>query len=70
MMEEAGKEKEEFTIVVNGQRKSVNQDDLTFSDVLALAFDPVPSGPNVMITMTYRDALGDKKGSLIDGQET
>jgi hypothetical protein len=68
MTEESGKEKEDLTIVVNGQKKNVRQDELSFSDVVALAFNPVPSGPNVMITVTYRDALGDKKGSLTDGQ--
>lgn len=68
MAEESGKEKDEFIVVVNGQEKTVHQHELTFSEVVALAFNPVPSGPNVMITLTYRDASGDKKGSLTDGQ--
>ena len=69
MVEETvNKEKEEFTIVVDGQKKTVQQDELTFTEVVGLAFNPVPSGPDVMITMTYRDAAGEKKGSLTEGQ--
>lgn len=57
------------TIVVNGQQKSVEADELTFDQVVALAFDPVPTGPNVMFTITYRRGHGDKpEGTLTEGQ--
>ncbi len=44
----------EFTIIVNGRQKEVTPKELTFDEVVALAFNPVPSGPNVVITVTYR----------------
>eukprot|EP00913_Durusdinium_trenchii_P006121 g5733.t1 len=34
-----------ITIIVNGRRKSVDSRELTFDELLALAFDPVPDGP-------------------------
>ncbi len=56
------------TIVVNGRERSVEAQDLTFADVAALAFDPVPAGPNILITITYRRGHGNKpEGSMVDG---
>ena len=57
------------TIVVNGTEKTVYQDELSFDDLVKLAFDPVPTGPNVGFTITYRRGHGDKpEGSLEPGQ--
>lgn len=62
-------EKKEVTIVVNGQQKQVEKTELTFADVVGLAFNPVPSGPNVMITVTYRNGHGEKpEGTLTEGE--
>lgn len=44
----------EFTIIVNARERKVSSKDLTFDEVVALAFNPVPSGPNIVITVTYR----------------
>ena len=56
------------TVVVNGRERIVEAHDLTFADVAALAFDPVPSGPNILITVTYRRGHGNKpEGSMVDG---
>ncbi|MGH9616993.1 MAG: multiubiquitin domain-containing protein [Acidobacteriaceae bacterium] len=44
----------EFTIIVNARKKEVASKELTFDEVVALAFNPVPSGPNIVITVTYR----------------
>ena len=58
-----------YTIVVNGQQKTVETDELTVDQVVALAFNPVPSGPNVMFTVTYRRGHGDKpEGTLTEGE--
>lgn len=58
-----------YTIVVNGQQKTVDKDELSFDQVVALAFDPVPTGPNVMLTITYRRGHGDKpEGTLTEGE--
>lgn len=58
-----------YTIVVNGQQKTVEAGELSFDQVVALAFDPVPTGPNVMFTITYRRGHGDKpEGTLTEGE--
>jgi hypothetical protein len=56
----------EFTIIVNGREKKVGQDKLTFEQLVALAFENPPSGPNVVITVTYKSK--GKEGSLLPGQ--
>lgn len=57
------------TIVVNGRRKTVTAKRLTFEDIVALAYDDPPTGPNVVITVTYR--RGDRhrpEGTLLPGE--
>jgi len=44
----------EFTIIVNSRKKQTPGPKITFDQVVALAFNPVPSGPNIVITVTYR----------------
>ena len=44
----------EITIIVNARKKQVPGPKITFDQVVALAFNPVPSGPNIVITVTYR----------------
>ena len=56
-------------IIVNTREKTVDADELTFDHVVRLAFDPVPSGPNIMITVSYRHAAGEKHdGTLTQGE--
>lgn len=58
----------DVTIIVNGRAKSVSEKEISFTEVVALAFDNVPSGPNIEFTVTYRRGHGDKpEGSLVDG---
>jgi hypothetical protein len=57
------------TIVVNGQEKSVETKEISFGEVVALAFNPVPQGPNVRITVSYRRGPEEKpQGTLTTGQ--
>ena len=43
------------TIIVNGREKPVEKNaELTVAQVIALAFDNPPTGPNVQFTITYR----------------
>ncbi len=51
-------EKEKVQIIVNGRKKVVNSDEISFDVVVLLAYDPVPSGPYIEITVTYRDGAG------------
>ncbi len=43
-----------YTIIVNGRKKEVSTKTLSFDQVVALAFNPVPVGPNVQFSVTYR----------------
>ena len=57
------------TIIVNGRRKTVESDRLSFDELLALAFDPVPDGPNWCFTATYRNGpRPNPDGTLTEGQ--
>lgn len=59
----------ETSIVINGRPTTVTEKELSYSQIVALAFDPPPSGDNVVITITYRRGQGDKpEGTLIEGQ--
>jgi Multiubiquitin len=59
----------EYRIIVNAREKIVASDDLTFDQVVALAFDPVPSGPYIEITVVYRKGPNHKRqGALTQGE--
>lgn len=63
-------ESKDVTIIVNGREKTVpKNDDLTFSELVALAFDNPPSGENIAFTITYRKGHGNKpEGTLAEGE--
>lgn len=59
----------EYTIIVNGRQKVVEAKELSFSEIVALAFDSPPTGPNIIYTITYRRGHGNKpEGTLGEGQ--
>ena len=59
-----------FRIIVNGREKIVDHMVLTFDEVVRLAFDPVPTGPNIMFTITYSRAVKPQhEGILSEGGE-
>jgi len=54
---------------VNGRQRTVTSNALSFVEVVALAFDPVPPGENVIFDVTYRRAAPPKtEGSLSPGE--
>jgi hypothetical protein len=58
-----------FTIIVNAEEKEVVKNRLTFDDVVKLAFETPPTGPNILITVDY--GMGPREnpqGSLRQGQ--
>lgn len=58
-----------YKIIVNGRQKEVSTKTLTFNQVVALAFNPVPSGPNVQFTVTYRKGpRKNREGSMTEGE--
>lgn len=59
----------EIMIVVNGREKTVEKGELTFDQLVALAFDDPPTGEFICFTITYRRGLGNKpEGTLIEGE--
>jgi len=59
----------EVTIVVNGREKTVEKGDLTFDQLVALAFDDPPTGEFICFTITYRRGQGNKpEGTLAEGE--
>ena len=66
---DAPSEHKDFTIIVNGRQKTVSARELSFAEVIALAFDPPPTGQNTIFTITYRRGQGNKpEGSLVEGE--
>jgi hypothetical protein len=66
---QGGNNKHQFKIIVNGREKEVHDANLTFNQVIALAFDTPPSGENVIFTITYRKGKPPTvEGTLIEGQ--
>ena len=59
-----------ITIIVNGRPKVIqNKKELTFDEIVALAFDNPPTGQNVVLTITYRRGPADKpEGTVIAGE--
>jgi len=58
----------EYTIIVNTREKVVTEKELSFSDIVALAYETPPTGPNIVFTVTYRRGHGNQQGSLVEGQ--
>ena len=62
------KEKE-ITIIVNGRERTVTGKEVTFDQLVALAFDSPPTGENIQFTITYRRGPGNKpEGSVVEGE--
>ena len=59
----------EITIIVNGREKVVDKKELSFSEIIALAFENPPTGPNFVFTVTFRRGHGHKpEGTLLPGE--
>jgi hypothetical protein len=63
-----GKEPKTVTIVVNGRAKVVPKDELTYEDLVRLAFENPPTGADVQFTVQYTRGQGSKPaGVLVEG---
>lgn len=59
----------DITIVVNGTQKIVQKGDLTFDEIVKLAFETPPYAENTLFSVTYRKGHGDKpEGMLAPGE--
>jgi len=66
---EAHDHDKQFTIIVNGREKVVTSRELSFAEVIALAFENPATGPNIFYTVTFRRGEGNKpEGSLTEGE--
>jgi hypothetical protein len=58
----------DITIIVNGEKKVVMTKELSFDQVVDLAFNPRPQGPSIAFTITYRNGPKENpEGSLVQG---
>lgn len=71
-VEEHGKghEPQTVTIIINGRKKPwPKNDDISFEEVVALAFPNPPSGDGIQFTVQYTRGHGNKPaGTLVEGQ--
>jgi hypothetical protein len=59
----------ELMIVVNGREIKVVQRELTFTELVGLAFNGTPTTDNTIYTITYRRGEGNKpEGTLVEGE--
>lgn len=59
------------TIVVNTKEHEVSSKEISYEEVVELAYGPDDEGPNVIYTVTYRRGTGNKpEGSLAPGEST
>jgi len=59
----------EFNIVVNGKAKKVEEQVLTFLEVVKLAFPTPPAEGDIIYTIVFRNAEQDPRdGTLVAGQ--
>lgn len=54
-------------IIVNGEPKTVPSVEVSYEEVVALAY-PTPPSPETIFQVTFRNAEEPKRGSLVAGQ--
>jgi len=58
----------QYVIVLNLKKKTVTMNRLTFDQLVDLAFNPRPTGPNIMFTITYGNGpKANPEGELLPG---
>ena len=67
-LETAGGHTRDHPVTVNGHTNTVAAEEISFEELLALAFTPVPAGLSWVFTVTYRGGpAGPPEGSLAPG---
>jgi hypothetical protein len=56
------------TIYVNTSPHAVEKDEISFDEVVTLAYPTPPPGGNISFTVLYQRAHGNKDGTLVTGQ--
>ena len=62
MGNEVDEHDKDTTIIVNGREKKVEAEELTYDQLIKLAFDDPPTGEFICFTITYRNAGGRQAG--------
>ena len=65
---EQGRGPKSVTIYVNTAAHVVDKGDISFDEVVKLAYPVPPPGPNVGFTVLYQRGHGSKDGTLVAGQ--
>ena len=58
----------EITIIVDGQKKTVPTDIVSYKEVVELAYPGQSGDPQYTFTVTFRNAADEKQGTLVPGQ--
>jgi hypothetical protein len=59
----------EYKVIVNARPKEVARRELSFDEVVHLAFENPPNGPNIKFTITYRNGpRRNPEGTLTEGK--
>jgi len=63
------KQPRKYTVIVNGQKKTVTTKKVLFTEIVELAFPTTPDGVNILYTVSYEDGPRiNPQGSLKEGQ--
>lgn len=57
-----------FTIVVNGREKEITEKELSYWDVIRLAFPDAEPHPQIFFTVTFRRGRSGQKGQLAEDE--
>lgn len=67
---EVEKHDKSTTIIVNGRERQVYAEEISFDDLVDLAFDDPQRGPQIIFTITFRNAGGRfQEGELVEGEK-
>ena len=64
---EAPGQDKEFTIIVNGREKKFTGKEISFKQVIELAFGTYEDNPNIVYTVTYSKGEDKKEGTMTAG---
>ncbi|OFZ02014.1 MAG: hypothetical protein A3K10_10605 [Bacteroidetes bacterium RIFCSPLOWO2_12_FULL_31_6] len=59
------KQKKEVTIVINGEPHQVEKDEITYNEVVTLAFPDFPQHPERTYSVTYERGHGNKPTGIL-----
>lgn len=67
---EAPGQNKEFTIIVNAREKTFTGREISFNEVVKLAFGSISDNPNIVYTITYKRGKGNKPEGTMDEGDT